>query len=201
MRIARLLLCCLVVLPAAGVRAAGTPEAVARQWCANCHGADGNSTSPLFPRLAGQQPAYLEQQLLSFRDKSRTDQSAHDYMWGIAGTLDNPTIHGLAAYFAAQSPQPNPNAVDLARVRAGRELFDNGRAASGTAACASCHGARAEGTAAAPRLAGQHAAYVLKQMRVFETSQRPAAAAMQAIVKTLGDDDIRALAAYVQTLP
>ncbi|WP_155419476.1 c-type cytochrome, partial [Chromobacterium subtsugae] len=54
------------------------PEALARTWCANCHGTDGNSISPLFPRIAGQQAAYLQQQLKLFREKSRSDQAAHD---------------------------------------------------------------------------------------------------------------------------
>ncbi|MDN0081961.1 c-type cytochrome [Crenobacter sp. SG2305] len=181
--------------------AAGSPEDIARQWCANCHHADGNSISPLFPRLAGQQPAYLEQQLRAFRAKDRSDRSAHDYMWGIAGTLDDATISGLAAYFAAQKPSPNPNPVDSSLVSAGHELYLNGRADSGTTACATCHGAKAEGSVIAPRLAGQHAAYIVKQLHVFETSQRPSATAMQAIIKTLSESDMRALGAYVQTLP
>ncbi|RBH41918.1 cytochrome c4, partial [Pseudomonas sp. MWU13-2860] len=78
------------------------PETLARSWCANCHGADGNSVSPLFPRLAGQQAAYLQQQLKLFREQSRSDQAAHDYMWGVAGGLNDAEIAGVAAYFAAQ---------------------------------------------------------------------------------------------------
>jgi cytochrome c553 len=181
--------------------AAGSPEDIARQWCANCHRADGNSISPLFPRLAGQQPDYLEQQLRAFRAKSRSDRSAHDYMWGVAGTLDDATISGLAAYFAAQKPIPNPNPVDSTLVGVGRELYQSGRAASGIAACATCHGAKAEGSAIAPRLAGQHTAYIVKQLHVFETSQRPTATAMQTIIKSLSESDMRALGTYVQTLP
>ncbi|BAK78472.1 cytochrome c, class I [Pseudogulbenkiania sp. NH8B] len=200
MRIAHILTVFGLSLLAAHAQAAGSPEDIARQWCANCHRADGNSVSPLFPRLAGQQPAYLEQQLRAFRANNRSDQSAHDYMWGVAGTLDDATISGLAAYFAAQKPQPDHAPVDRTLLSAGNELYHNGRPASGTTACAACHGAKAEGTEVAPRLANQHAAYIVKQLHVFETSQRPAATAMQSIIKTLSENDMQALGAYVQTL-
>jgi cytochrome c553 len=181
--------------------AAGTAEDLARQWCANCHTVTGNSTQPLFPRLAGQQRDYLVQQLQAFRAKSRSDQAAHDYMWGMTAPLDDDTIAGLAQYFSTQKPEPNPAPADPALVSAGKQLYLNGDPNAGTPACASCHGANAEGTAIAPRLAGQHAAYLIKQLHIFETTQRPAAVAMQAIIKTLKDSDIQAVAAYVQSLP
>lgn len=200
MRLAQTLLIAGLALAAGTVSAAGNPEDIARQWCANCHNADGNSISPLFPRLAGQQPAYLEQQLTAFRAKSRSDESAHDYMWGIAGTLDDTTIKGIAQYFAAQKPLPNPGSVDATLAVRGEQIYHHGNEAAGTPACEACHGKQGEGTEMAPRLAGQHAAYVDKQLHVFETSQRPSAVAMQAIIKTLREPDIRALAAYVQTL-
>lgn len=189
-----------LALAAALTQAQGSPEDIARQWCANCHNADGNSTSPLFPRLAGQQPAYLVAQLHALRNKSRSDHSAHDYMWGIASTLDDHAIEGIAQYFAAQTPQPNPGKVDAELAKAGEQLFHNGNASAGIPPCAACHGENGHGTEMAPRLAGQHAAYVEKQLHVFETSQRPSAVAMQAIVKALRPADIQALAAYVQTL-
>ncbi|MCW3478923.1 cytochrome c4 [Neisseriaceae bacterium JH1-16] len=199
MRIVRSWMALALGLSVTQAHAANSPEDLALQWCANCHGVDGNSISPLFPRLAGQQTTYLVQQLQAFRARNRSDQAAHDYMWGVAGTLDDAAIKGVAAYFSAQRPLPNPAAVDSAEVSAGRLLYLNGSPATSTPACAVCHGSKAEGNENAPRLAGQHAAYVIKQLHVFQTSQRPSAMAMQGIVKTLSEADIHALAAYLQT--
>ena len=179
---------------------AGTPEDMARQWCADCHTADGNSMSPLFPLLAGQKAGYMVQQLKAFREKSRENPSAQDYMWGMSGRLDDATIEGLAAYFAAQVPRPNPSDASLSLRKAGEQIYQNGIAASGTPACAACHGPAAAGTDIAPRLAGQHAAYLNQQLHVFYTNQRPAAVAMHAIIKSLSDSDIDALSAYLQNL-
>ncbi|OWY37246.1 cytochrome c4 [Xenophilus sp. AP218F] len=174
------------------------PEALARQWCANCHGADGNSVSPLFPRIAGQQAGYLRQQLTMFRDQTRSDAAAHDYMWGVAGGLSDAEIAGVAAFFAGQAPMPNPAMSDPARIAAGQAIYQNGKG-DAVPACQACHGLKAEGTEQAPRLAGQHAAYLLKQLHVFNTSQRPSAVAMQAIIKSLDEEELRALAAYLQS--
>lgn len=180
--------------------AAGSAEDLARQWCANCHTADGNSSSPLFPRLAGQQAGYIVQQLQALKNHSRSDESAHDYMWGIAATLDDKTIAGIAEYFSSQKPLPNTAAVEAGLASQGEGLFRNGNEAKGTPPCMACHGPNGEGSEVGPRLAGQHAAYVEKQLHVFASTQRPSAVEMQAIVKTLDDKDIHALAAYIQAL-
>ena len=187
------------LLLAGSAQADRDPEALARTWCANCHGADGNSVSPLFPRIAGQQAAYLGQQLKLFREQSRSDQAAHDYLWGVAGGLSDAEIAGVAGYFAAQTPKPNYAAGDAARPAVGKEIFLRGKGDS-VPACFACHGPRAEGTEQAPRLAGQHAAYLLKQLHVFSTSQRPAAVSMQAIVHGLNEEELNSLAAYLQGL-
>ena len=181
-------------------QAGDSPEKVAQQWCAACHTATGNSISQLFPRIAGQKQNYIVGQLKEFRSKNRSDEAAHDYMWGVARTLDDSAIDGVARYFAAQKPLPNPRQSDNSLVSAGKEIYLRGIPAKGASACVACHGDNGQGTEIAPRLAGQHAAYFVKQMHVFETLQRPSAAAMQGIVKSLSDDDVRALAAYAQSL-
>jgi len=190
----------ILLIVAFQVHATGLPEDLARQWCADCHGVDGNSTSPLFPRLAGQQHDYLVGQLQAFRAKSRSNQGARDYMWGMSSTIDDASIDGLATYFTAQKPQANPSSASPALLAAGEQLFKNGHQESGTPACAACHGAQAEGTAIAPRLAGQHAEYLAKQLKIFETNERPAAVAMHGIVMTLSKSDIGAVTAYLQNL-
>ncbi|MBW7567254.1 c-type cytochrome [Chromobacterium subtsugae] len=165
------------------------------ELCGSCHGADGNGASPQFPRLAGQQAVYMEQQLLLFRDGKRDDKAAHR---AALAKLDDAGIRSAAAYFAARAPAANAAAgADPKLVAAGAKLFREGNLAVGTPPCFSCHGDRGEGNATAPRLAGQHAAYLQSQLRVFDVSQRPAAAEMQEIVKTMSEDDIKAVLAYL----
>ena len=77
---------------------------LATQVCATCHGPRGDSTSPAFPRLAGQQAAYIEAQLVGFHDRTRGDPGAQAYMWGMASQLSNQDIKQLATYYAAQRP-------------------------------------------------------------------------------------------------
>jgi cytochrome c553 len=118
-------------------------------------------------------------------------------MWGIAGNLDPAIIKGIAAYYAAQPPAPG-RIADPAQVAKGKELFDKGLPDRGVPACASCHGADAEGIADFPRLAGQHAKYVAKQLDYIQSLVR-AAPVMHGIVKDLTPAEIQALAAYVQS--
>jgi cytochrome c553 len=174
-----------------------TAEERAVNLCSTCHGPRGVSTSPEFPILAAQGPGYLENQIDNFRHKTRSEKDAHDFMWGIAGNLDPAIIKGIAAYYAAQPPAPG-RIADPAQVAKGKELFDKGLPDRGVPACASCHGADAEGIADFPRLAGQHAKYVAKQLDYIQSLVR-AAPVMHGIVKDLTPAEIQALAAYVQS--
>src|ERR1700752_4537917 len=90
------------VTPAA--RKAGEEKAV--NLCSTCHGPRGVSTSPEFPILAAQRPGYLVNQINAFRSQARAEKDAHDFMWGIAGNLDEAIIGGIAAYYAGQPPAP-----------------------------------------------------------------------------------------------
>jgi cytochrome c553 len=92
-------------------------QQVAATTCASCHGPNGISTSPLFPRLAGQQELYLAAQLRAFKARTRGEQDAHDYTWGMATLLDETVIDALARYYAAQKPAPGTpgNAALIAR--------------------------------------------------------------------------------------
>lgn len=170
----------------------------ALQNCAICHGMDGNNTSPNFPRLAAQQASYMEEQLKAFRNKTRADADAQDYMWGWAAPLSDETIKELAAYFAAQKPVSG-KAGNPELTAKGKHIYEDGVATRNILACATCHGPNAEGAAPFPRLAGQHAAYLKKQLKVFYTGQRPAAVAMHAIVAALTPDDIEAIAVFLQS--
>lgn len=174
---------------------------MAQQVCSNCHGVDGNSVSPNFPRLAGQPEPYLAAQLKAFRAHGRLDPAGFEYMWGLSRHLTDAQVEGLAAYFAGHAPTPNPAHSDPGLIARGKEIFENGNQAKGLPACRVCHGDRAQGNATFPRLAGQHADYVQKQLNVFQrTDQRPEGAVMKTIAHLLDDGDIHAIAAYVQSL-
>lgn len=193
----------LVVSAAAMAHGAYRPSARIRNLavgvCGVCHGVAGVSKNPMFPNLAGQKAWYIEQQLKEFRDRSRGDAYAVGYMWGMASRLSNRTIVALAQYFAHQKPSPGTS-HSAATVRAGERIYHEGIAAQGVPACAACHGPRGLGNANFPRLAGQHAEYILKQLNAFRTNMRNVAI-MHGICTTLHAKDDKALADYLASLP
>jgi cytochrome c553 len=179
----------------ADVQKAAEEKAV--NLCSTCHGPRGISTSPEFPILAAQRKGYLEAQIDAFRKRTRAEKDAHDFMWGIAGNLDEAIIGSIAAYYASQPPAPG-RSDDPALIAKGKELFDKGVPDRGIPACMACHGADAAGVADFPRLAGQHAKYVVKQLTYIQSLVR-AAPVMHGIVKDLAPAEIQAVAAYVQS--
>jgi len=174
---------------------------LAQQVCSNCHGLTGNATSPNFPNLAGQVEAYFIAQLNGFRSHGRQDPAGFEYMWGLSRSLTDEQIRGLAAYFAAQTPARQPVEGAASRMEAGKEVFVNGVSAKGVPACSTCHGAEGKGNATFPRIAGQHADYVVKQLLVFQrTDERPEGAIMKVVAHELTRQDIENVAAYVQAM-
>lgn len=171
---------------------------VAVTICATCHGPQGRSAAPKFPQLAGQRATYLVAQMKNFRSQSRGDPDALAYMWGMAANLDDELINGLAAYYSAQRPVAGGRS-DPALVAHGREIFTNGVAAEGIPPCGSCHGPSAAGTDEFPRLAGQHAQYLLKQLRSFQNNLRNVAI-MHGVAGGLQAAEMNAVAAYLQSL-
>ena len=169
-----------------------------RQQCALCHGPGGNTTSEQFPMLAGEPAAYFINQMKAFRDKTRADQNAQRFMWGIASRLTDEQIEQLASYYEAQTPTHKGKISDQKKYDQGMMLFTQGNQDKNIPACAVCHGDKAQGNATMPRLAGQHEEYLRKQLKVFYGNERPAAVAMHEIVKGLSDSDIDALAQYLQ---
>lgn len=174
-------------------------KTLAQQVCSICHGIDGNSVSPQFPRLAGQQKEYLENQLKNFRGKHRADPPGPEYMWGIARSLTDAQIEQLADYFSRQ--QPAPNAVgDAALMAAGKQLFDNGLPDKETPPCMACHGPSAQGMGQFPRLAGQHEYYLLRQLHVFQETELRPGTPMKQITHALTPEEMITLAGYLQGL-
>jgi cytochrome c553 len=119
-------------------------------------------------------------------------------MWGLSRVLTDAQIDGLAAYFHAQVPKPNPAGAG-ALAATGKTIFTEGLPDQHVPACATCHGSDAEGRDRFPRLAGQHADYVVKQLAVFQRGEeRPEGAVMTVVAHELQPEQITAIAAYVQ---
>lgn len=177
-------------------------DVIALQVCSNCHGATGVSTSPNFPNLAAQTPDYLVAQLKGFRSHDRRDPAGFEYMWGLSRSLTDAQIDGLAAYYAAQQPAAQPVEGAAGQIASGRAVFERGLPERNIPACATCHGDAGQGRAGFPRLAGQHADYVVKQLIVFQrTDERPEGSVMKTIAHDLQRSDIDGVAAYLQSLP
>jgi cytochrome c553 len=168
------------------------------ETCGTCHGVNGRSVSPTFPNLAAQVAPYIELQLKAFKDQSRADPDAQAYMWGMASQLSDASISALAGYFAAQPAAPGKGGSSPL-IAQGKRLFEEGVPARQIPPCASCHGAHAEGMATFPRLAGQHAPYLLKQLLVIQSVLRTAPV-MHGVIKDLTKDQMQAVVAYLESI-
>jgi cytochrome c553 len=168
------------------------------QVCSSCHGPDGRSISPTFPRLAGQQKDYIVAQLQAFRDKTRADPHAQTYMWGMAARLSDPTIDGIAAYYASQTPVAGEPGASP-EIAAGKKIYAEGIPSESVPACMACHGEKAEGNGPVPRLAGQHQAYLARQLEAFASMAR-ANEIMHENSKELTPEQISEVSAYLATL-
>ena len=176
------------------------PAVTAVQVCSICHGVDGNSVSPNFPRLAAQQPGYLVAQLENFRSHQRSDPPGPEYMWGISHHLSDDQIKGLAEHFAKQVPASNA-AVDAQSIAVGKEIFEKGVPAKETPPCMACHGAKAEGIATMPRLANQHQDYLVKQLHIFQETEGRPGTPMKEVAHLLSHEEMQAVAGYLQAFP
>jgi cytochrome c553 len=192
----------LLATPAWSQDMAGGNETARRALhvCAACHGEGGRSKSADTPSLAGQPALYTQRQLKDFRGQQRSEADTAAYMWGVSALLDDDTIQALANYYATQQPHPGFSKAKPAVLRAGKDIFENGLPAKGVRACASCHGNQAEGAEGFPRLAGQHAAYIERQLKVFGTRLRPHGVLMKAETANITPTQMKAVAAYLQSM-
>ena len=171
---------------------------LATEVCSSCHGPRGESVSSAFPRLAGQQGQYVDVQLKAFRDRTRADPMAQAYMWGMASQLDDAAIASLAAYYSSQKPVRG-KAADAKLAQQGKAIYEKGLGGANAQPCATCHGKDGEGNAIYPRLAGQHAEYLVKQMVLFKSALRADtnAVIMHNISSGMTFDQMEAVAAYL----
>jgi cytochrome c553 len=168
------------------------------ETCGTCHGINGRSVSPTFPNLAAQTAPYIEAQLHAFKDQTRADPDAQAYMWGMASPLSDASITGLANYFSEQSAAPGTGG-NTTLIAQGKKIFVEGVPGQQIPACATCHGAQAQGNGPFPRLAGQHAPYLLRQLLVIQSVLRTAPV-MHGVIKELTRPQMEAVVAYLESI-
>jgi cytochrome c553 len=178
-----------------GDPAAGQAKAAA---CAACHGADGNSANPDWPKLAGQHPGYTEKQLKDFKAGRR----ANPMMAGMAAPLSETDIADIAAYYATMTR--SGGFASEARVVLGKSIFRGGNDRRGVPACMACHGPAGAGDplGAIPALSGQHAKYVAAQLYAYREGERSndPRGMMREAVRWMTKEEIEAVSEYIAGL-
>ena len=184
-----------------GDAAAGKDQSVA---CGACHGADGNSAAPTFPKLAGQGQRYLVKQMKDIRDGARPVPT-------MAGQLDGKSdqdLADIAAFYASQGSSGGQTSPELLAL--GEKVYRSGVAERNVAACTACHSPTGKGNAPAgfPALAGQHAEYIATQLRAYRKGQEDPSGRtndgdsriMRTTAFGLSDGEIDAVASYIAGL-
>jgi len=167
--------------------------------CAACHGADGNSVNPDWPKIAGQGEKYIIKQLKDFRSDKRAEATMTPMAKGIAS--DEDVLH-LAAYFSSQKTKLGTANKD--KVSLGEAIYKGGVMESGVAACSACHGPTGIGNGPAkyPRVSGQHAKYLVTQLKNFKSASRSndTGKIMRNIALKMTDAEMEAVAEYMSGL-
>ena len=168
--------------------------------CGACHGIDGNPASSQYPKLAGQHENYIARQI----ELIKTNQRANPVMMGFIASMTPQDMHDVGAYFASKSSLPG--VADAKLVAKGEALYRGGDKATNTPACMACHGPDGRGNPGAgyPQLAGQFADYTAAKLKDFRDGKKwsddDKGAIMPAVVHGLNDNDIAALATYIEGL-
>ena len=164
--------------------------------CAACHAADGNSTTPVNPKLAQQHPEYLVKQLQEFKSGKR----ANAVMSGMVAALSDEDMRNIAYWLASKQAKPG-FAKDKDTVALGERIYRGGIADRQVAACAGCHSPNGAGIPAQyPRLSGQHADYTAAQLTAFRDGARKNSAQMSGVAAKMNDREIKAVADYIAGL-
>ncbi len=170
--------------------------------CAACHGVDGNSANPIWPKLAGQHEEFTARQLALFKSGTRNNA----IMAPMVANLSEQDMKDLGAYFASQ--KTNTGSADENLVELGQLIYQGGKKKLNIPACMSCHGVAGKGNPLSgyPVLAGQHAAYVEQRLKsyrageIIEDKDNINGKVMADVAKYLSDDEIKAVASYIQGL-
>jgi len=186
-----------LLLSSGSALAQAVPLAERLQLCSGCHSPDGNSVIPENPSLSGLDPEYIVRQLQDFKSGSRKSV----VMSGIIPMVDEKEFHALAEFFSKQKPNPVGKS-DSKLAAQGKEIYDEGIVGSAVPACSGCHNEDGSGTEKYPRIAGQHAAYVIQQLLSFKAGERAndVKAVMRVVAKRMNEKEIRAVAEYIVAL-
>ena len=169
---------------------------IAVERCSTCHGPTGQSSNSLFPKLSGQNAAYLVQQMFNFKSGARRSTVMEPQLADLSGD----DIVQLASHFGSERLNPRP-VPDRALAEAGRDVYLLGNPNSGVPACAVCHGPGARGGQMLPRLAGQHAEYLELQLRRFiDRSRTTDQTLMHSVASKLTADEIRSVSYFLSGL-
>jgi cytochrome c553 len=179
-------------------------QTIVKEVCAACHGADGNSATPVNPNLAGMPAEYITLQLMHFKAGIR----ANPVMQGMAASLTPDDMKLLGLYFAGQTPK-GLAAKDAALLKQGQRVYRGGDATAGVPACSACHSPNGAGIPKNyPRLAGQYSDYTYAQLRAFKAGERGAdkdgkdvnGRIMATIAAKMTDAQMKAVAEYTSGL-
>lgn len=163
--------------------------------CVSCHGAGGNSTIAVNPKLAGQHEGYLYKQLVNFTTADRQQPVMTTY----AKMLTDEEKHNVSAWLVSQTPKPGA-AKNKDTIELGKKIYRGGIAEKNVPACASCHGATGGGMPVQyPRLSGQHQDYTVAQLGLFKAGTRKSME-MATIAQRMSDEEMKAVADYVAGL-
>jgi cytochrome c553 len=174
----------------------GKVETFVVETCAGCHAEDGNSVVPGFPKLAGQQQVYLLREMMDYKEGRRQS----DIMAPVLADLSAEDVTKLAAYFAAQKPTPD-EVANPERLALGKRVYLEGNTQTGVPSCDGCHEENGEGSKKFPRVAGQHAEYVLEQLAQYASGQRSnGKKVMRTIAERLSKEEAEAVAEYMSSL-
>ncbi len=186
---------------AATAQAAGDAEAgkAKAQVCFSCHGVNGDSANPVWPKLAGQHAGYIAKQLADFK---AGDKRNDPLMMGQVMALSPQDMADLGAFFAKQ--KPSPGSADESQLAIGEKIYRGGNIVTGVSACIACHGPTGAGNPPAkyPMLSGQHAAYTVKTLKDFRSGTRKndPGKMMRNIAARMTDAEMEAVASYMQGL-
>lgn len=168
--------------------------------CAVCHGAEGISSNPQWPNLAGQHASYLDKQLHDFKPGNGRENAI---MTPLIAGLSSEDFAAIAAYYGSL-PKPHKGSVPEKYRKRGETLYKVGDAENHITACIACHGPKGDGNAQAgfPVLAGQHAPYTILQLQAFKTGKRANdfQEIMRDISARMSEEDITAIAHYLEGL-
>lgn len=168
---------------------------IANGVCAMCHGEQGESTSEIFPRLAGQHAEYIVKQLKAFKSGERKSTA----MAEMVAKLTEDEMMALGRYYE-KLPAQRENVKDTGLAAVGAYVYQNGNKFSGVPACVSCHGPDAHGGSNLPRLAGQFSGYLFTQLKQFNKRQRTNDnVVMHTVAEKMTESEMAAVAEYLST--